>query len=343
MKKLLLLILFYEIFTINLKTSKKKSFYSFIQLSNNNDEINKFLNDDNNKKINYLNNIENILNKTININKNLTLSEYKNLMQKNLDEIDKNYKLNFHYCENNQEFEKLFKNCKNQKTKSKFGLNSINKDLLLQKNKNLKNTINDLIDLSYDKNQKNFNIINENKIFDFNDNKIINEIIDNLTDYFNLDVKTKELKKNINLQTSSDSKVKKEIEKIKNFDKEFILNRHANSEMLLEKIERFYNKNKKIKDEIFEEGKKLLNDIKNIDEDLYEKIEKINQNIENNEKKIEDLNEKNKNIFEEIENCNEIINKKIECENIIKINEFIKSFINIQQEIFEKLNNIIDN
>jgi hypothetical protein len=264
-------------------------------------------------------------------------------MQKNLDEIDENYKLNFDYCENNQEFEKLFKNCKNQKTKSKFGLNSINKDLLLQTNNKLKNTINDLIDLSYDKNQKNFNIINENKTFDFNDNKIINEIIDNLTDYFNLDVKTKELKKNINLQTSSDSKVKKEIEKIKNFDKEFILNRHANSEMLLEKIERFYNKNKKIKDEIFNEGKKLLNDIKNIDEDLYEKIEKINQKIENNENKIEELNNKNKNIFEEIENCNEIINKKIECENIIKINDHIKSLINIQQEIFEKLNNIIDN
>ena len=342
MKKLLLLILFYSIFSINLKSSKKKSLYSFIQISNNNFENNNFLDDDN-KKLNYLNFIENILKKTINIKKNLTLSEYKNLMQKNLDKINENYKLNFDYCENNKDFEKSFKNCQNQKKNSKFGLNSINKDLLLQTNNKLKNTINDLIDLSYDKNQKNFNIINENKTFDFNDNKIINEIIDNLTDYFNLDVKTKELKKNINLQTSSDSKVKKEIEKIKNFDKEFILNRHANSEMLLEKIERFYNKNKKIKDEIFNEGKKLLNDIKNIDEDLYEKIEKINQKIENNENKIEELNNKNKNIFEEIENCNEIINKKIECENIIKINEFIKSFINIQQEIFEKLNNIIDN
>ena len=342
MKKLLLLILFYSIFTINLKSSKKKSLYSFIQISNNNNENNNFLDDDN-KKLNYLNFIENILKKTINIKKNLTLSEYKNLMQKNLDKINENYKLNFDYCENNKDFEKSFKNCQNQKKNSKFGLNSINKDLLLQTNNKLKNTINDLIDLSYDKNQKNFNIINENKTFDFNDNKIINEIIDNLTDYFNLDVKTKELKKNINLQTSSDSKVKKEIEKIKNFDKEFILNRHANSEMLLEKIERFYNKNKKIKDEIFNEGKKLLNDIKNIDEDLYEKIEKINQKIENNENKIEELNNKNKNIFEEIENCNEIINKKIECENVIKINDHIKSLINIQQEIFEKLNNIIDN
>ena len=342
MKKLLLLILFYSIFTINLKSSKKKSLYSFIQISNNNNENNNFLYDDN-KKLNYLNFIENILKKTINIKKNLTLSEYKNLMQKNLDKINENYKLNFDYCENNKDFEKSFKNCQNQKKNSKFGLNSLNKDLLLQTNNKLKNTINDLIDLSYDKNQKNFNIINENKTFDFNDNKIINEIIDNLTDYFNLDVKTKELKKNINLQTSSDSKVKKEIEKIKNFDKEFILNRHANSEMLLEKIERFYNKNKKIKDEIFNEGKKLLNDIKNIDEDLYEKIEKINQKIENNENKIEELNNKNKNIFEEIENCNEIINKKIECENIIKINDHIKSLINIQQEIFEKLNNIIDN
>ena len=342
MKKLLLLILFYSIFSINLKSSKKKSLYSFIQISNNNNENNNFLDDDN-KKLNYLNFIENILKKTINIKKNLTLSEYKNLMQKNLDKINENYKLNFDYCENNKDFEKSFKNCQNQKKNSKFGLNSINKDLLLQTNNKLKNTINDLIDLSYDKNQKNFNIINENKTFDFNDNKIINEIIDNLTDYFNLDVKTKELKKNINLQTSSDSKVKKEIEKIKNFDKEFILNRHANSEMLLEKIERFYNKNKKIKDEIFNEGKKLLNDIKNIDEDLYEKIEKINQKIENNENKIEELNNKNKNIFEEIENCNEIINKKIECENIIKINDHIKSLINIQQEIFEKLNNIIDN
>jgi len=342
MKKLLLLILFYSIFTINLKSSKKKSLYSFIQISNNNFENNNFLDDDN-KKLNYLNFIENILKKTINIKKNLTLSEYKNLMQKNLDKINENYKLNFDYCENNKDFEKSFKNCQNQKKNSKFGLNSLNKDLLLQTNNKLKNTINDLIDLSYDKNQKNFNIINENKTFDFNDNKIINEIIDNLTDYFNLDVKTKELKKNINLQTSSDSKVKKEIEKIKNFDKEFILNRHANSEMLLEKIERFYNKNKKIKDEIFNEGKKLLNDIKNIDEDLYEKIEKINQKIENNENKIEELNNKNKNIFEEIENCNEIINKKIECENIIKINDHIKSLINIQQEIFEKLNNIIDN
>ena len=342
MKKLLLLILFYSIFSINLKSSKKKSLYSFIQISNNNFENNNFLDDDN-KKLNYLNFIENILKKTINIKKNLTLSEYKNLMQKNLDKINENYKLNFDYCENNKDFEKSFKNCQNQKKNSKFGLNSINKDLLLQTNNKLKNTINDLIDLSYDKNQKNFNIINENKTFDFNDNKIINEIIDNLTDYFNLDVKTKELKKNINLQTSSDSKVKKEIEKIKNFDKEFILNRHANSEMLLEKIERFYNKNKKIKDEIFNEGKKLLNDIKNIDEDLYEKIEKINQKIENNENKIEELNNKNKNIFEEIENCNEIINKKIECENIIKINDHIKSLINIQQEIFEKLNNIIDN
>ena len=342
MKKLLLLILFYSIFTINLKSSKKKSLYSFIQISNNNFENNNFLDDDN-KKLNYLNFIENILKKTINIKKNLTLSEYKNLMQKNLDKINENYKLNFDYCENNKDFEKSFKNCQNRKKNSKFGLNSLNKDLLLQTNNKLKNTINDLIDLSYDKNQKNFNIINENKTFDFNDNKIINEIIDNLTDYFNLDVKTKELKKNINLQTSSDSKVKKEIEKIKNFDKEFILNRHANSEMLLEKIERFYNKNKKIKDEIFNEGKKLLNDIKNIDEDLYEKIEKINQKIENNENKIEELNNKNKNIFEEIENCNEIINKKIECENVIKINDHIKSLINIQQEIFEKLNNIIDN
>ena len=342
MKKLLLLILFYSIFSINLKSSKKKSLYSFIQISNNNNENNNFLYDDN-KKLNYLNFIENILKKTINIKKNLTLSEYKNLMQKNLDKINENYKLNFDYCENNKDFEKSFKNCQNQKKNSKFGLNSLNKDLLLQTNNKLKNTINDLIDLSYDKNQKNFNIINENKTFDFNDNKIINEIIDNLTDYFNLDVKTKELKKNINLQTSSDSKVKKEIEKIKNFDKEFILNRHANSEMLLEKIERFYNKNKKIKDEIFNDGKKLLNDIKNIDEDLYEKIEKINQKIENNENKIEELNNKNKNIFEEIENCNEIINKKIECENIIKINDHIKSLINIQQEIFEKLNNIIDN
>ena len=342
MKKLLLLILFYSIFTINLKSSKKKSLYSFIQISNNNNENNNFLYDDN-KKLNYLNFIENILKKTINIKKNLTLSEYKNLMQKNLDKINENYKLNFDYCENNKDFEKSFKNCQNQKKNSKFGLNSINKDLLLQTNNKLKNTINDLIDLSYDKNQKNFNIINENKTFDFNDNKIINEIIDNLTDYFNLDVKTKELKKNINLQTSSDSKVKKEIEKIKNFDKEFILNRHANSEMLLEKIERFYNKNKKIKDEIFNEGKKLLENIKNIDEDVYEKIEKINQKIENNENKIEELNNKNKNIFEEIENCNEIINKKIECENVIKINDHIKSLINIQQEIFEKLNNIIDN
>ena len=342
MKKLLLLILFYSIFSINLKSSKKKSLYSFIQISNNNNENNNFLDDDN-KKLNYLNFIENILKKTINIKKNLTLSEYKNLMQKNLDKINENYKLNFDYCENKKDFEKSFKNCQNQKKNSKFRLNSLNKDLLLQTNNKLKNTINDLIDLSYDKNQKNFNIINENKTFDFNDNKIINEIIDNLTDYFNLDVKTKELKKNINLQTSSDSKVKKEIEKIKNFDKEFILNRHANSEMLLEKIERFYNKNKKIKDEIFNEGKKLLNDIKNIDEDLYEKIEKINQKIENNENKIEELNNKNKNIFEEIENCNEIINKKIECENIIKINDHIKSLINIQQEIFEKLNNIIDN
>ena len=267
---------------------------------------------------------------------------YKNL--RNISDIAKthgkieifqnNLKLNLNQIEN--KFNNTFKTCSINDT---FDLNNKCNNKILNYNIAIKEkTITFINQITEPINKKELNII------DFNENKF-NEKYDNEEDkkfYFNLLFNLQSYYQYQDLEEENENKTELSnlISKVNEKDSEFILTRNAYAGMLIDKL-KFVLEERSQGDDLFMEGKFLMQSYNEKIKEYNNEINNINFHFEKNEK----INSLKNEIEKELNNkmkCMEYIEKNERCDDVNKINEYAVSILNLQQNVFEKMKKILD-
>ena len=268
------------------------------------------------------------------IHKNLkNISDLTKTHEK-IENFQKNLKLNLNQIEN--KFNNTFKTCSLNNT---FDLSNKCNNKILNYNIALKEkTINFINQITEPINKKELNL------FDFNEN-IFNEKYDNEEDkkfYFELLFNLQSYYQYQDLDEEKENKTELSnlISKVNEKDSEFILNRNAYAGMLIDKL-KFVLEERSQGDDLFMEGKFLMQSYNEKIKEYNNEINNINFHYEKNEK----INSLKNEIEKELNNkmkCMEYIEKNERCDDVNKINEYAVSILNLQQNVFEKMKKILD-
>ena len=120
----------------------------------------------------------------------------------------------------------------------------------------------------------------------------------------------------------------------------FILTRNAYAVMLIDKL-KFVLEERSQGDDLFMEGKFLMQSYNEKIKEYNNEINNINFHYEKNEK----INSLKNEIEKELNNkmkCMEYIEKNERCDDVNKINEYAVSILNLQQDVYDKMKKILD-
>ena len=251
-----------------------------------------------------------------------------------LENFQNNLKLNLNQIE--KKFNNTFKTCSITDT---FDLNNKCNNKILNYNIAIKEkTITFINQITEPINKKELNII------DFNENKF-NEKYDNEEDkkfYFNLLFNLQSYYQYQELEEENENKTELSnlISKVNEKDSEFILTRNAYAGMLIDKL-KFVLEERSQGDDLFMEGKFLMQSYNEKIKEYNNEINNINFHYEKNEK----INSLKNEIEKELNNkmkCMEYIEKNERCDDVNKINEYAVSILNLQQDVYDKMKKILD-
>ena len=250
-----------------------------------------------------------------------------------LENFQNNLKLNLNQIE--KKFNNTFKTCSITDT---FDLNNKCNNKILNYNIAIKEkTITFINQITEPINKKELNII------DFNENKF-NEKYDNEEDkkfYFNLLFNLQSYYQYQDLEEENENKTELSnlISKVNEKDSEFILNRNAYAGMLIDKL-KFVLEERSQGDDLFMEGKFLMQSYNEKIKEYNNEINNINFHYEKKEKINSLKNEIEKELNKKMEYM-EFIEINERCNNVNKINKYAISILNLLQDVFEKMKKIL--
>jgi hypothetical protein len=268
------------------------------------------------------------------IHKNLKNISDMTKKHEKIENFKKNLKLNINQIEN--KFNNTFKKCSLNNT---FDLSNKCNNKILNYNIAIKEkTINFINQITEPINKKELNLI------DFNENKF-NEKYDNEDDkkfYFNLLFNLQSYYQYQDLEEEKENKTELSnlISKVNEKDSEFILTRNAYAGMLIDKL-KFVLEERSQGDDLFMEGKFLMQSYNEKIKEYNNEINNINFHYEKKEKINSLKNEIEKELNKKME-CMEFIEKNERCHDVNKINEYAVSILNLQQDVYDKMKKILD-